>query len=547
MNMKRKSIYSSMFLTALPVVALAQEKQKPNVIFLFSDQHQAACMGYEGHPDVITPNFDRLAHDGVAYERAYSQDAISAPSRMSLFSGLYPRTLGYLTNEDIFMGESCVGEHVVSLQKSFQLNGYDTYAFGKRHLWHTIDEGWTLHRSHLPNESPDDNYVKWVDEQGCAREFGEDWAAEFGRFPGGNSVGGTPYPKAPMGTRVTRLKENQTMEAYSAQNTIEVIRNHKDSDKPFFCFTSFYRPHQPYTPLPRYLSMYNISDWGKGTKAGDCIKKPATLNQPEEELPEPLRIQRDFHFPNIWCLADAAEDEQLYRFYIGSYYALVSEIDHWVGEIIKELEKNDMLDNTIIVYAADHGDFVGAHGMIEKTAMGHNVYEETLRVPLIFYWKDHVLSGYHNDELVGLIDIYPTLVEMAGLELPKMKYPLQGISLYDNLTSGKPVGREYTVSENWSQATVITKDYKLGYWRDCEDIMGKWADHRDFGHMLFDCHADKNEIHNLIDDPQYEAVIETLGGYLKEFDSTVCNRGMKEVTKRKIEKRKEELKNKNRK
>jgi arylsulfatase A-like enzyme len=110
------------------------------VLLLFADQHKASVLGSEGHPDAITPNLDRLASEGVRFSRAYCQDGISVPSRCSMMSGLYPRTLGCLTNGD----RTIVMREVVPLQKSLQANGYLTAAFGKRHLVLACDDGWDV-------------------------------------------------------------------------------------------------------------------------------------------------------------------------------------------------------------------------------------------------------------------------------------------------------------------------------------------------------------------------------------------------------------------
>ncbi len=529
---------SKQFLKYVAFVAVAglvhganAETKKPNVILLFSDQHRADVLGCAGHADAVTPNLDRLAANGVMFTRAYCQDAISAPSRASLFSGLYPATTGCIDNTTL---ETDVMKNAYSLQSAFQDNGYATYAFGKRHLNGTIDKGWTVHKSHLANESPEDNYLKWIESEGYAEEFGEDWATEFGVFPKGNSLAGKKYPTAPMGTRPTKLDANHTMEAYSALNTIEVIKKHKDSDQPFFCFTSFYRPHQPYNALPQYLKNYDISRWGKGRNNGDAIAMPPTLRQPAEDLPVWLaNIRKSFN--GIWCLGKAAQDEQLYRDYVGTYYALVEEIDYWVGEIFKALEENGMADNTIIIYTSDHGDFVGNHGMIEKAALGHNIYEETVRIPMIFYWKDKFAKNYNCSELVELIDLYPTLVDLVGLDMPELKNPVQGLSLAKTLKSKKPVKRDFIVTENWSQATIITKDHKLGIWLDPNPVAPE-RDFRDSENMLFEYASDPYETKNLINDSKYIPVIEKLEGYYDSFKKEVSREGSEEVKAYKAQK-----------
>lgn len=519
------SLALAVSLSALtPIVAKAKKVQKPNVIFIFSDQHKADVMGFQGHPDIITPNLDAMAKGGVVFNRAYCQNAISAPSRMSLFTGLYPRTIGAMDNAHL---NTKAINNSISLQAAFQANGYATYAFGKRHLDEGADLGWTQHQSHMAKESPQNNYVKWIEKQGYADAFGEDWAAEFGKYPEGNSKAGTKFPTAKMGTRTTRLPENMTMEAYSTQLTLDVIRNHKKSGEPFFCFTSYYRPHQPYNPLPKYLGMYDITKWGKGTKHKDGLKMPESLRQPADQLPPMLADLRKSK-TGIWCLGLAAEDEQLYRDYVGAYYALVTEIDALIGNIFAELEKQGMAENTIVIYSSDHGDFVGAHGMIEKASMGHNVYEETLQVPMLFYWKGKLPAGYKNNDLVGLIDIYPTLMDLAGIKRPACNYPLQGISLAKTLTKKAKVKRDYIVSENWSQATIITKEHKLGIMLD-PTIAAPKRDYRSFGNMFFERKTDPLEINNKINAVEFAPEIKKLMNYYADFQKRISDEGRLEM------------------
>lgn len=517
----------SLLYVGVSTLSAKPNNEKPNILILFSDQHRADVFNFQGNPDVSTPNFDFMGNNGVVFNRAYCQNAISGPSRTSMFTGLYPRTIGYMDN---MHPKSTVLDEVVPMQKMFQDNGYITYAFGKRHMEGKADEGWSVVKAHIAAEGKD-NYMRWIEDEGFAKEFGEDWAAEFGRFPEGNSLAKTPFETAPMGTRTSKLREKLTMEAYSARNTINIIRKHKKEDKPFFCFTSFYRPHQPYTPLPKYLSQYDASRWGMGTHAGDAIKMPETLRQPKEELPPFLSNQRN-SLKGIWCLGKAAQDEQLYRDYIAAYYALVSEIDYWVGEIFKELEKSGMAENTIVIYTADHGDFVGNHGMIEKAAHGHNVYEETLKVPMMFYWKNKLAKRINNEDLVGLIDLYPTLLDLAGIEEPALKHKLQGESMAQTLIENIPMKRTYMVSENWSQASIITKDYKLGHWLNPTPLEGR--DWRSWGDMMFEYASDPLEIRNLNKIESMKPLKEHLLNLYTDFETKIPDTGREEFRQRLI-------------
>lgn len=480
---------------------------------LFSDQHQAACMGFEGHPDVLTPNLDKLAEKSTVFSRAYCQDAVCVPSRMAVMTGVYPRRLGILHNPD----NTSVAEEVVSLQSVLKENGYYTAAFGKRHLKQAGDMGWDEHRGHNSKESPGNSYQEWIQAKGYGDEFQRDWSTEFGG----------KYPTADLATSITDLPEGTTMEAFTAQETIRLIREQKKRDKPFFCWSSFYRPHQPYNALKRFLDMYDYSEWGEGTKKGSAIKRPSTLNQPKKELPPALQEWREGK-NKVWRLDKALEDEQLFRFYIAAYYALVTEIDHHIGAIMKALEEEGLLEDTIVVYTSDHGDFVGRHGMVEKCAIGHNVYEETLRVPLIVSQPGVVEPGKRCDDLVEMFDVYPTLLELVGIKPPKTKHGIDATSLAPILKGRPAKKRKYVVSENWSQATVITEKHKLGIWLD-PTAYAKGRDYRKFGDMLFDLEKDPDETINRIDDPDYKEILEKLRGCFEEFKSRVASTGKQEL------------------
>ncbi|MCL4482160.1 MAG: sulfatase-like hydrolase/transferase [Bacteroidetes bacterium] len=500
-------------------------KKKPNVLILFADQHNKNVMGFEGHPDVITPNLDKLAKESVVFERAYCTTGICAPSRSSLMTGLYPRTLGLLSNSE----KTAVMDEVVSMATLFQKNNYKTYAFGKRHTSGAVDAGWDVQRSHLCNETPGNSYVEWVDKNGFAKEFAKDWSAEFGKGSPCSSQANVKYPTADLGTRISALPENRTMEAFTTKLTVQMIKEQSRSNKPFFCWATFYRPHQPYTPLKKYMDMYNVSEWGEGLRKNSSVRKPASLYEPKGNLPPMMQSIRD-GVNKVWNVDKAYADEQLWRNYIGAYYALVTEIDHCVGQILKALKDAGLEDETIVIYTSDHGDFVGNHGMVEKAAHAQNIYEDILNIPLIIRYPGNKENGKRTAELVSLVDIYPTLVELLDLKMPKLKYPVQGQSFAGLLTKGKPMNRAYFVSESWSQATVITKDYKLGIMLDPTNYKRKF-DFRAFGDQFFVRKPDSMETNNQIKNVLYKGEIEKLRGFYAKFTSKIPDIGKQEVVK----------------
>jgi arylsulfatase A-like enzyme len=480
-------------------------------------------MGYEGHPDVITPNLDQLAAEGMVFDRAYSTVGICVPSRSSLLTGLMPRTLGLLSNG----GHTSVMEDAVSMATIFKLNGYNTFAFGKRHVRSSIDAGWDIKKGHSYNPDDDDNYVSWIERNGYARAFAEDWAAEFGRGPRGSSMFDTIIPTADLGTRISKLPPEFTMEAYTTIETIKMIREQAESDAPFFCWANFYRPHQPYNPLQKYMDMYNVSTWGEGTKNGDGIKKPASFYESAENLPPLLQSQRNGG-NKVWNMDKAFEDEQLWRNYIGGYYALVTEIDHCVGEILDALNEEGLEEETIIIYTSDHGDFVGNHGMVEKAAAGQNVYEDILNIPLIIKIPRNTGQERRTAELVTLADILPTLIDLLELEVPELAHPIQGASMVDVILNNGSMKRTYIVSESWSQATVITENFKLGIMLDPTLVHRDW-DYREFGDMFFDRRIDRLEITNCIGDNSYRVEINTLRGYYEDYITNTPATGKEEM------------------
>lgn len=224
----------------------------------------------------------------------------------------------------------------------------------------------------------------------------------------------------------------------------------------------------------------------------------------------------------------AFQDEQLWRNYMGGYFALVTEIDYHVGEILKALEESGLENETIVIYTSDHGDFAGNHGMVEKCAFGQNVYEDILNIPLIIRYPGKTKKGKRIGELVTLTDVLPTLIDLLDLEVPDLSYPLQGASLVDVLLHDERLDRKYIVSESWSQAAVITRDYKLGIMLDPTKSKQE-LDYRDFGDMFFDLRRDPLEMNNGIDDPAYEQLIGELRKHYEEFVENTPDTGKKEM------------------
>jgi len=484
---------------------------RPNGLFLFSDQHNAGIMSCAGHPNVHTPALDRLASGGVRFDRAYCQDGVCCPSRTSIFTGQYPRTLGMYDNGGLGPRafEASVVSSLTPMQRHFRNAGYYTFTAGKRHLLPQMDPGWDYSAGNLlggggwGTERNDTlNYWTWIEQQGLMDRMMKDWNCEFGR-----------KEHTLLACGVSSLPPEATMEAFTARQTVEFLRSAKAKQQPFFAWSTFYRPHQPYTPQQKYIDQIDFAS----------LRLPDSLRQDPRELPPELCATRLSSHGGCWSCADA--DETAYRRYIGYYIALVHEIDHHIHTILDVLEKEGLAENTIVVYSSDHGDFVGGHGLPEKQAGGHNFYEETLRVPLIFNYPGKIASGVVRQDLVELVDLYPTLLDLCGMTPPK-SHSLAGRSLAETLRSQKPVGRKYVVSENWSQAAVITGDFKYGQW--LQSGRGPKSDWRKWGNMLVERASDPSEVRNRIADPLLAAKSREMEGFLMEWVNKIDDSGRRE-------------------
>jgi len=444
---------------------------RPNILLLFSDQHNATTLGCMGHPLVQTPNLDALAKRGTLFRRAYCQDGVCVPSRTSMLTGLYPRTTGCLGNTD----HPVHPERYPLLHHLLRAQGYLTGCFGKRHLPASMSLGWDRSATTIGAklDPSDENYREWIEQRGQREAYERDFRGTM---------------NDDLMCRLSSLKEENRLDAYAAAKSIAFLRQAKEAGQPFFCWTSMHFPHQPYTPAPRWAELYPVAK----------MPLPANVNQPVEQLPPLLQDRRRQTRPP-WNCGKAAREPELYQRYIAYYYALTSEVDHCCGMVLRELERLGLAGNTLVIYASDHGDFVAHHGMVEKCALGHNVYEDTLRVPLICSWPGRLAQGQVRDDLVELLDLYPTVLELTGVERPAAAEvpPLAGRSLVPTLTDGDAVGRRYAFSENWSQTTVIAERHKLGVWIDPtplhpqHDVRGKCPN------LLFDRETDPLEVCNL--------------------------------------------------
>lgn len=365
--------------------------QQPNILWFCTDQQRFDTIGALNNPYIHTPNLDRLVREGVAFNRAYAQSTICSPSRASFLTGRYPRTTRVTKN-----GAPYFPQDEVLVTKLLAEDGYDCGLIGKLHLSGIIN------RIEPRN---DDGYrvFKWSPAQRDAWPIGHDYQLWLKRQ-------GIEWKEHYKG-RNGGIGEEYHQTTWATNEAIDFIRH--NSQAPWLLSVNVYDPHEPFDPPKAYQERYNAKDmplpkW----KNGELDRKPAI------QMQDYLNGGQGGVGPSCASMSDLEKQQ-----YVADYYAMIELVDHNVGRLLDELERTGQRENTVIVFMSDHGEMLGDHGLILK---GGHFYEGLVHVPLIISWPGRFEQNLQSDALVELVDIAPTLLELAGLEVP---YYMQGKSL----------------------------------------------------------------------------------------------------------------------
>jgi len=433
-----------------------QTREAPNVLFIAVDDLRPE-LGCYGEDLIQSPNIDRLAAEGTRFDRSYCNIPVCGASRASLMTGLRParhRFLTYLSRAD----EEAPG--ITTLSHHFRNNGYYTISNGK--VFHHDDDdspGW--------NEiwHPVSNSISWRDyalPENVARDTSDTFR-------------GPPFERAAVPDTIYK-------DGKLAEKTISDLRRLKNQDKPFFLAAGFHKPHLPFNAPEQYWALYD----GK-------VRLPENnyppLNAPDESLHNFGELRAYAGVPSEGPVTD-----EFARTLIHGYYACVSYTDAQIGKILDELERLDLDRNTIVILWGDHGWNLREHGLWCK----HCNYETSLHTPLIVRvpGTDQVRS---TTEIVEYVDIYPTLCELAGLELPEH---LQGESFRDLLYDPDATSDGVAICQWYEGITTIRDNWFYTEWVDDADSS--------FARMLYDHRVDPKENVNISEDPSYAGTISTL-------------------------------------
>ncbi|MGL4942817.1 MAG: sulfatase family protein [Thermoguttaceae bacterium] len=470
-------------------VGMLQAADRPNILFIFTDDHAYQAISAYGSNRNETPNIDRLAREGMRFTNCCVTNSICGPSRAVIQTGKYSHINGFKTNDDRF--------NIVqpTVPKMMSEAGYATAVIGK---WHLACD------------------VK-----------GYDYAETL--------IGQGPYFNPVMIKNGERVSHTGYTTEIITQLSLDWLER-RDKSKPFFLMMQHKAPHREWTPTPRYYERFrnkvfaypetfgdDYTGRGRAAKEQDMtIAK--TLTPHDLKLVEPdfwktlnAEQQADWHtlYDSRKAEFAAVKDDPAalkrwkYQCYMRDYLSCVAAVDDSVGEMLEYLDKNGLTENTVVIYASDQGFYLGEHGWFDKRFM----YNESFKTPLIVRYPNHVKAGSVNSDIVSNLDFAETFLDFAGAKIPA---DMQGRSLVPLLEGETPSDWRKTFYYHYYEYPAVHSvkkhegvydgRYKLIHFYDDID---EWE--------FFDLENDPNELTSVYGDAKYESHRKRLAAELERL------------------------------
>ncbi len=467
--------------------------RRPNILWLFSDQHRGDVMGVKGHPVVRTPNMDELASQGYLFHDVFCQGPLCVPARVSLMTERYVRDHGAFENDYFASAE------LPTMLQAIRDSGYHTTAIGKMHLFPhfpDVDDGLPLMRAMGFQEVHEtvgklacgfirNPYTDYLDELGLLDTYRSFVRA---RTPWRRDREARADSKPTWAVDPSPLPAEHYLDTWVGRRAVEWLESYRSED-PFFLWVGFPGPHDPWDAPIDYVRRYEGADVPL-----DSTRRPDI----PEEGPLSVFLRSFLRYSSSDTLTDErARDVRRH------YFANVTLIDEAIGRILAALERAGLADDTWVVYSSDHGEMLGTHGFLNKMVF----YEPSVRVPLIVRPPGGAPNGEIRSGLLEHVDLSATLRSLAGAgEVPGSA----GRSFASTFSGSLLESREVVVSENYGFAMWRTDRYKLVVYE--KGVLPV---------QLFDLVEDPSEDHNRVADPAYAAIVDDmLDAFARPFLST---------------------------
>lgn len=451
--------------------------KRPNILFITTD-YQAGDDIPSLTPVLRMPNLSRLQHEGATFLNHFSVAPICIPSRYSIISGVYPHTHGQWDN-----GNGWLPDGIPTLMELLSSSGYRTTGIGKMHFspWDRMagfDKRIIADRK--GNGSSDtlfkDDYAKYLATAGLNR-----WDY-LKRQETGEIFGVYDWP----------FEDSLHIDYFVGNEAVKFINGNSGNDKPWFTWVSFNGPHNPWDPPKRFADYYMERELPVFETAGNFLEENAYKTS-------------EARYNYTRKVVDKLDEKPLERNYLlkrilAGHYGGLSFIDEQIGKILSALEKNGQLDNTLIIFSSDHGSHLGDHDLIHKgTAL-----RRSANIPFIVWWPGKIKQGVRSG-FTSHIDLMPTLLSIAGLLKPSSN---EGDNMMDVIT-GKSEGSDHSIVEIRDSYSWICKKYNFGI---------HFSSHEE---SLFDLTKDPGELKNVIDQPEYKQIADSLRNLLYTFHPAI--------------------------
>ncbi len=489
------------------------KEDRLNFVCIVADQLRFDMLGCAGHPVVKTPNIDKLAENGVRFERCYTVQPMCMATRSTWFTGRTPRKHGVRCNG------IPLNNDIPTIPDALREAGYRTHSIGKTHL-----NPWLPHEDFdvtklNPEDWPeaialwDNGRIKQLPQPYYGFETADAlcgwWSGNYGQWLQEKEPDFRELIKPPPGCKISeqgildppdvsypsRLPKELHYTQWSTECSDKFFKSVNTSGKPFFLWHSIPDPHPPFSVAEPYFSMYN-----------DCeIPKPIRREGELDQLPPHYKKIFNDNLKTAGRIAKTNVPHDIEKAALKTVYGIITQWDEMVGRIVQQLKENDLLENTVIMVMSDHGQMLGDHWM-HNMPPGH--LDGSLRVPSIWYCPKQFSKDKVNKSLISHLDFAPTILDLANVaipegrtpprpEAPKQRAPWPGKSFAPLLTGEKEKIQDSVIAENDAdylglrQRTVITEDWHLTCY------IGE-----EYGE-LFDLKNDPEQLYNLWNDSKY--------------------------------------------
>lgn len=483
----------------------------PNLLFIMTDQQRFDALSIAGNPVLETPNMDRLAREGVWFKNAYTPCAVCTPARASILTGFSVINTGVISNRLAYVEEETGIMPMKTYDEILFENGYTCEYYGK---WHTPTFRARIYNNPVTVAGKSSSelgpgkkqaYLEYLDPVFPPREPGPgEYMDTYTERPYQAHPVDKRYAYAQKGIEyegrvgqsdihgVTSIPANYHISSFTGKKVMMALESLKDSTFSLTC--SFHHPHPPYLGAKSYVEMFPVEDMPVPESINDDMANSPYLSR---------KIATDARYSN----------PENIQYFTSEYYAMVKEVDDWIGRILDKLDELGLSDNTLVIFTSDHGEMLGAHGMYSKM----NFYEESAHIPLLIRFPGRIEPATVVENYVSTVNLFATILDYLGMPEKKSDgFSMRGLMEGSERENGKYVVTEWLSSPKSAPSHMLIKDG----WK----LMLPDSSAQDVQKALYNLNSDPYELTNLLGEvnaDDYSEIVSDLESCFREWSEKV--------------------------